>query len=111
MGHQASLATEESISSFNISKKLTFSSFFPYRKITLYNVVKRDIGTFVKEAQQKIEEEVSLPPGYFFTFGGQFESQQRAMEHLTTLMLRLIAVPVLYETLDKLGKEKWIEKT
>jgi len=62
------------------------------RKIILCNVVKRDIGTFVKEAQQKIEEEVSLPPGYFFTFGGQFESQQRAMEHLTTLMLIVILI-------------------
>ena len=111
MEHQAFLPTEESISSFNISKKLTFSSFFTYRKIILCNVVKRDIGTFVKEAQQKIEEEVSLPPGYFFTFGGQFESQQRAMEHLTKLMLRLIVVPVLYEILAKPGKEKWIEET
>ncbi|MQY60488.1 MMPL family transporter [bacterium] len=62
------------------------------RKIILCNVVKRDIGTFVKEAQQKIEEEVSLPPGYFISFGGQFESQQRAFEHLATLMLIVILI-------------------
>jgi cobalt-zinc-cadmium resistance protein CzcA len=62
------------------------------RKIILCNVVKRDIGSFVNEAQQKIEEEVSLPPGYFVTFGGQFESQQRALEHLTTLMLIVILI-------------------
>lgn len=62
------------------------------RKIILCNVVKRDIGSFVKEAQQKIEEEVSLPAGYFITFGGQFESQQRALEHLTTLMLIVILI-------------------
>ena len=62
------------------------------RKIILCNVVKRDIGSFVKEAQQKIEEEVSLPPGYFVSFGGQFESQQRAFEHLTTLMLIVILI-------------------
>jgi len=62
------------------------------RKIILCNVVKRDIGTFVKEAQQKIDEEISLPPGYFVTFGGQFESQQSAMEHLTTLMLVVILI-------------------
>lgn len=62
------------------------------RKIILCNVVKRDIGTFVKEAQQKIDEEVSLPPGYFVTFGGQFESQQRALEHLTTLMVIVILI-------------------
>ncbi len=62
------------------------------RKIILCNVVKRDIGSFVKEAQQKIEEEVSLPPGYFVSFGGQFESQQRAFEHLTMLMLIVILI-------------------
>jgi len=62
------------------------------RKIILCNVVKRDIGSFVKEAQQKIEEEVSLPAGYYVTFGGQFESQQRALKHLTLLMLIVILI-------------------
>lgn len=62
------------------------------RKIILCNVVKRDIGSFVDEARQKIAEEVSIPPGYFVTFGGQFESQQRALEHLTTLMLIVILI-------------------
>jgi len=56
------------------------------RKIVLCNVVKRDIGSFVEEARQRIAEEVALPPGYFVTFGGQFESQQRALRHLTLLM-------------------------
>ena len=62
------------------------------RKIILCNIVKRDIGSFVQEARQKIDEEVSLPPGYFVTFGGQFESQQRALEHLATLMLIVILI-------------------
>jgi len=62
------------------------------RKIILCNVVERDIGSFVEEARQKIEEEVSLRPGYFVTFGGQFESQQRAFKHLTTLMLIVILI-------------------
>jgi cobalt-zinc-cadmium resistance protein CzcA len=62
------------------------------RKIILCNLTKRDIGSFVKEAREKIEEEVDLPPGYFVTFGGQFESQQRAMKHLTMLMLIVILI-------------------
>jgi cobalt-zinc-cadmium resistance protein CzcA len=62
------------------------------RKIILCNLVDRDIVSFVKEAQQKIEDEIDLPPGYFTTFGGQFESQQRAMKHLTTLMLLIILI-------------------
>jgi cobalt-zinc-cadmium resistance protein CzcA len=60
------------------------------RKIVLGNVTKRDIGGFVAEAQRKINESVSLPPGYYVTFGGQFESQQRALKHLTQLMLLVI---------------------
>jgi len=62
------------------------------RKIILCNVVDRDINGFVNEAQQKIEEEVTLPAGYFVTFGGQFESQQRALHHLTTLMIIVILI-------------------
>jgi cobalt-zinc-cadmium resistance protein CzcA len=62
------------------------------RKIILGNVVKRDIGSFVVEAQQKIDREVDLPPGYYVTFGGQFESQQRALGHLTTLMLLVLLI-------------------
>ncbi len=62
------------------------------RKIILCNVVKRDIGSFVKEARARIERNVSLPPGYFVTFGGQFESQQRALKHLTVLMMVVILI-------------------
>lgn len=62
------------------------------RKIILCNLVDRDIVSFVKEAQQKIEKEIDFPPGYFITFGGQFESQQRAMKHLTMLMLIIILI-------------------
>jgi len=62
------------------------------RKIILCNVVKRDIGSFVEEAREKIAEEVSLPLGYYVTFGGQFESQQRALRHLTLLMILVILI-------------------
>ena len=62
------------------------------RKIILCNVVKRDIGSFVEEARQKIDAQVDLPPGYFVTFGGQFESQQRALKHLGLLMVIVILI-------------------
>jgi cobalt-zinc-cadmium resistance protein CzcA len=62
------------------------------RKIILCNVVKRDIGSFVEEARQQIDQKVSLSPGYFVTFGGQFESQQRALHHLTLVMLIVILI-------------------
>ncbi|MFQ5631585.1 MAG: efflux RND transporter permease subunit [bacterium] len=50
------------------------------------NVSGRDIGGFVAEAQQKIDANVELPPGYFITWGGQFENQQRAMQRLSIIV-------------------------
>ncbi len=46
------------------------------------NVTGRDIGGFVAEARRKIREQVRLPAGYYLTWGGQFENQQRAMHKL-----------------------------
>jgi len=46
------------------------------------NISGRDIGSFVAEAKQKIKENVKLPSGYYLTWGGQFENQQRAMNKL-----------------------------
>jgi cobalt-zinc-cadmium resistance protein CzcA len=52
------------------------------------NVEGRDIASFVAEGQQRIAEAVALPSGYYVTWGGQFENQQRAMQRLA------IVVPV-----------------
>jgi len=52
------------------------------------NVRGRDIGSFVKEAQAAIDQQVKLPPGYYLTWGGTFENLQRASERL------LIVVPL-----------------
>jgi cobalt-zinc-cadmium resistance protein CzcA len=46
------------------------------------NISGRDIGGFVAEAKQKIRAQVKLPAGYYLTWGGQFENQQRAMNKL-----------------------------
>ncbi len=74
------------------------------RKIILCNVVGRDINSFVSEARQKIEQEISFPQGYFVTFGGQFESQQRAMRHLGIVMLivMLIMFVILFSSFGSL---------
>ncbi len=52
------------------------------------NVRGRDIASFVKDAQAAIEKEVKVPPGYYLTWGGQFENLQRATSRL------LIVVPL-----------------
>jgi len=46
------------------------------------NIQDRDIGGYVAEAREAIKHQVQLPPGYFTTWGGQFENQQRAMSRL-----------------------------
>ncbi len=62
------------------------------RKIILCNIEGRDIGGFVEEARAVIDSKVSLPAGYHVTFGGQFESQQRALRHLTLLMALVLLI-------------------
>lgn len=44
------------------------------RAPVLVNIRGRDIETFVREAQQKIQANVKLPAGYAIEFGGQFEN-------------------------------------
>ena len=50
------------------------------------NVSGRDIGGFVREAKDKIRADVSLPGGYYLSWGGQFENQQRAMRRLMVIL-------------------------
>ncbi|TAK60794.1 CusA/CzcA family heavy metal efflux RND transporter [Methylobacter sp.] len=50
------------------------------------NLVGRDQGSFVAEAQQKVAERVVLEPGYRVIWSGQFENQQRAMKRLSFIV-------------------------
>ncbi|MCG3171676.1 MAG: Cobalt-zinc-cadmium resistance protein CzcA [Pseudomonadales bacterium] len=50
------------------------------------NVHDRDIGSFVAELQQRVAKEVNLPPGYYFSWGGQFENMERAMATLAVIV-------------------------
>ncbi len=55
------------------------------------NVEGRDIGGFVAEAKERIDKEVKLPSGYYTTWGGAFENQQRAMKRLSIIVPATIA--------------------
>lgn len=50
------------------------------------NLIDRDQGSFVAEAQQKVAAQVDLPPGYRIVWSGQFENQQRAMKRLVVIV-------------------------
>jgi cobalt-zinc-cadmium resistance protein CzcA len=63
------------------------------RKINVgVNVSGRDVGGFVEEAQQRVQEALSLPTGYFVEWGGQFESQERANERLMLIVPITLAI-------------------
>lgn len=59
------------------------------RRMTIQlNVRGRDLAGFVAEAQERVRAEANLPPGYFVTWGGQFENLQAATSRLA------LAVPL-----------------
>ena len=59
------------------------------RGTVLLNVRGRDIGSFVEEAKVALSQQVNLPAGYYLTWSGQYENQQRARQRL------LIVVPIV----------------
>ncbi|CAH1906003.1 Cation efflux system protein CzcA [Candidatus Nitrotoga sp. HW29] len=58
------------------------------RVVVTANVRKRDIGSFVTAAKLEIQQKVSIPAGYWTTWGGTFEQMQSAAKRLQ------IVVPV-----------------
>ncbi|HTE09558.1 MAG TPA: efflux RND transporter permease subunit, partial [Chitinophagaceae bacterium] len=51
-----------------------------------FNVSGRDVATVVKEAQQKLNEKVKLPAGYYYIYGGVFENLQKASARLVIVV-------------------------
>lgn len=68
------------------------------RIVVSANVRGRDLGSFVKEVQTQVNEKIRIPPGYWLTWGGQFEQMMSAAERLEIVIpvaLMLIFI-VLY---------------
>ncbi|UOR00144.1 CusA/CzcA family heavy metal efflux RND transporter (plasmid) [Hymenobacter sp. 5317J-9] len=59
------------------------------RRISVaFNVRGRDVETVVEELQGKIDRQLKFAPGYYTTYGGQFENLRQATDRLS------VAVPV-----------------
>jgi cobalt-zinc-cadmium resistance protein CzcA len=56
------------------------------------NVIGRDLVGAVEEARAAVEHRVQLLPGYYVTWGGQFENQQRAMTRLAIVVPMVIGL-------------------
>ena len=86
-GHRVPLANLATIKTLVGPRQITREN--NQRFITIQaNVVGRDIGGFVTEAQAAIDTNIKLPPGYTLTWGGQFELAQRANRRL------MVVIPV-----------------
>ena len=60
------------------------------RVVVQANVRGRDIGSFVTEAQQTLDQQAKLPPGLWLDWGGQFENLVAAQRRL------MIVVPACF---------------
>ncbi|HBG69923.1 MAG: acriflavine resistance protein B [Bacteroidetes bacterium GWF2_43_63] len=59
------------------------------RRITVqFNVRNRDVQSIIEEIRAVLDDKLSLPPGYYITYGGQFENLVNANKRLA------VAVPV-----------------
>ena len=58
------------------------------RIVVGFNVRGRDVASVVNEIQQKVEQQIDFPPGYYAVYGGQFENLQEANARLS------VAVPL-----------------
>lgn len=76
------------------------------RVVIQSNVEGRDMGSLVAELDQRIQNEMDLPPGYTVVFGGQFENQQRAQAKLMIVVpLSLLMIfMLLYFMFNSVGQ-------
>ncbi len=74
------------------------------RIIIQANVRGRDLGSFVADAQRRINAGVTLPSGYSIEWGGQFENLQRAERRLSVVVPLALALilSLLYLTFHSL---------
>ena len=56
------------------------------RIVVTANVRGRDLGSFVAEVEQKIGQQIKLPPGYWINYGGQFEQLISAAKRLRVVV-------------------------
>src|SRR5690606_19246712 len=61
-----------------------------------FTVRERDLGSTIKEAQQRVTKTVDIPQGYSLQWTGEFENQVRATKRLSEVVpLSLIAIFIL----------------
>jgi cobalt-zinc-cadmium resistance protein CzcA len=69
------------------------------------NVRSRDLGGFVSDARHSVAAGMTFPSGYYVTYGGQFENQERAARRLRLIVpiVLLIIGGLLYASFGRVG--------
>ncbi|MDH5632297.1 MAG: efflux RND transporter permease subunit [Gammaproteobacteria bacterium] len=62
---------------------------------TFVDIQGRDLGSYVKEAQKVVAEQVKLPAGYSIAWSGQYEYMVRAKERLSVVVPLTLAIIIL----------------
>ncbi len=65
------------------------------RVVVTANVRGRDLGSFVSEAERRIQAEIDIPPGYWTTWGGQFEQLISAAQRLRLVVPAALLLIIL----------------
>lgn len=70
------------------------------RIVVRVNTMSRDVGSAVGAIKERLQDELTLPEGYFLMYDGQFEAQQQANVRILWLsgVALLAIVVVLYST-------------
>lgn len=72
------------ISRENVKRKIVISA----------NAADRDLGSVMKDIQDRVDEKIQLPEGYHVEYGGQFESEQTASR--TLLLASLLSILAIF---------------
>jgi cobalt-zinc-cadmium resistance protein CzcA len=66
------------------------------RVVVTANVRGRDLGSFVSDVRQAVEQQVDIPAGYWVEYGGTFEQLQSATKRLLVVVpLTLLTIVIL----------------
>jgi CzcA family heavy metal efflux pump len=64
--------------------------------VVVANAKERDLRSIVNEVEAKVKQNVALPAGYFITYAGQFEAEERATTNIIFFgMLAFVGITVL----------------
>ena len=70
------------------------------------DIVDRDLGSYVAEAREVVEDRVSLPSGYSLTWSGQYEYLARAQQRLMFIgpITLIVVILLIYLNFQRLGE-------